>query len=315
MQDLISVIIPVYNVCEYLQTCIDSVRNQKYNNLQIILIDDGSTDGSGGKCDEAAKADKRITAIHQSNRGLSAARNKGLEMATGKYVCFLDSDDWFNENFVFELYNLAVSRNADIAACGFKRVSSEEEVKEDNESDTPEEVTEFDNKQAVREVIEERKIKSLAWNKLYKRQLWKDIGFPKGKLHEDEYTTYKLLWKASKVVETNRELYYYRKREGSVTESLDDMFRRRRAYELIYAQKERYEFFAAREKTLEGIAFTRYMDCLKYVIRSNMITEYEDKKSVIKMYDRYAGIIWKVPNISIYKRLALTGWIFIIRLL
>ena len=128
MSDLVSVIIPVYNVGEYLQTCIDSVKRQTYKDLQIILVDDGSTDGSGLICDKAAKEDDRIRVIHRTNGGLSAARNSGIEEANGEYICFIDSDDWVDESFVERLYQLAEKDNADVAACGYYRTDSEEEA-------------------------------------------------------------------------------------------------------------------------------------------------------------------------------------------
>jgi glycosyltransferase involved in cell wall biosynthesis len=314
MSDLVSVIVPVYNVREYLHKCIDSVKQQTYKNLQIILVDDGSTDGSGQICDEAAGSDERITVRHQANGGLSAARNKGLEIATGKYVCFLDGDDWFDEHFTEELLNIAETRNVDIAVCAFVRVSGENEVKADKERENAEELIEYDNRQAVREVIEEKRIKSLTWNKLYKRELWEGISFPEGKHHEDEYTTYKLLWKAGKVAETGRVLYYYRKRPDSVTETSEKAIIRERAYHTVEAKEERYIFFAERDGMLAGKAFIHYMDGLKYVLRSGMLSDPADKRAVIKKYDEYSGRIWKVPNVSLYKRAALTVWKAVIRL-
>ncbi len=315
MSDLVSVIIPVYNVRDYLHKCIDSVKTQTYTNLQIILVDDGSADGSGEICDEAATRDQRITVIHQANGGLSAARNKGLETATGKYVCFLDGDDWFDEKFTEELLNIAETRNADIAVCGFVRVYHEDEAKAEKDQDNKEELIEYDNRQAVKEVIEEKKIKSLSWNKLYKKELWEGISFPEGKLHEDEYTTYKLLWRAEKVVETSRVLYYYRKRPDSVTETSDTDIIRERAYHTIEAKEERYRFFAKKDRTLAGKAFINYMDGLKYVIRSGMLSDPADKSAVIKKYDEYSGWIWKVPCVSLYKRTALTVWRAVIRII
>jgi glycosyltransferase involved in cell wall biosynthesis len=315
MSDLVSVIIPVYNVRDYLHKCIDSVKTQTYTNLQIILVDDGSADGSGEICDEAATRDQRITVIHQANGGLSAARNKGLETATGKYVCFLDGDDWFDNRFVEELLNLAETRNADITVCDFVRVSDENEVKSGKVTDSKDEPIEYDNKQAVREVIEQKRINSLTWNKLYKRELWEGIRFPEEKLHEDEYTTYRLLWKAKKVVETREVLYYYRKRASSVTETSDRVIIRKRAFDIVKAKEERYLYFSERDDILAGASFIHYMDGLKYVIRSGMLSDPADKNTVIKKYVEYSGRIWKTPHVSLYKRMALSVWKAVIRLI
>ncbi len=312
MNDLVSVIIPVYNVGEYLQTCIDSVKRQTYKDLQIILVDDGSTDGSGLICDKAAKEDDRIRVIHRTNGGLSAARNSGIEEAHGEYICFIDSDDWVDESFVERLYQLAEKDNADVAACGYYRTGSEEEAADAVKDREWEKTVHYTNIQAVRELIEEKNVKSVVWNKLFKRKLWLHTRFPEGRFHEDEFTTYRVLWEASGVVETDRILYFYRERPSSITGDPGDGVRRKRAFDVAEAKKERYLFFAEREKNLEGIARAQYLDQLKAVIRTGFIKKAEDKKQVIGQYRENALKIWTVRKVSFYKRSALTAWMILI---
>ena len=193
MNELVSVIIPVYNVADYLPACIESVKAQTYKEIQIILVDDGSNDGSGELCDKAATEDERITVIHRENGGLSAARNTGIAAAKGEFICFLDSDDLLDADFVERLYVIAKEKSADVVACGFVRFGDDSDIAKNNDSEKQEKVTEYSNKQAVREVIKERNVKSVAWNKLYKSSLFKELKFPEGKLHEDEFFINKIL--------------------------------------------------------------------------------------------------------------------------
>lgn len=313
MNDLISVIIPVYNVGEYLQTCIDSVRKQTYKDLQIILVDDGSTDGSGQMCEDAALKDKRITVIHQRNGGLSAARNSGMEAAIGKYICFLDSDDWFDKSFVEKLYTIAEDREADVAVCTYFRVKDETESIGDLQNAVT--VTEYDNIQAVSELIKERKISSVVWNKLYRRSLWESVRFPVGRIHEDEFITYRVLWEASKIAETDEILYYYRQRTDSIMEAADGEALRKRAFDAIDACEERYLFFKTTDRRIAGIALVSYLDYLKYTVRSGLISARDDKKEVFRKYNSSVSNIWKVKGVSLYKRMALTIWTILIRII
>lgn len=217
MNDLISVIVPVYNIENYIEKCIKSIINQSYKNLEIILIDDGSKDSSGEICDKYAIIDRRIKVIHKNNQGLSAARNTGLDMALGKYVILIDGDDIIKDNMIEILYNLSVENNCDISICRYRSV--DETVK-------AEELKNNGNKSFI--VIEDKKELAdneysyhyvdftVAWNKLYKKELFKGIYYPLGKVHEDVFTTYKLLYKAKKIIYTRNELYGYVQRNGSI---------------------------------------------------------------------------------------------------
>ena len=237
---LISIIIPVYNVEQYLDDCIRSVQTQTYQNIEIILVDDGSTDHSGSMCDTYAGLDDRIKVIHQSNQGLSAARNTGFAASTGAYIAFVDSDDMISPIYIRTLYDIINHHHADIAACEY--------TQNENEMDTqpiPNNGREYkiDAATMLRQWHGKRKrVETVAWNKLYKREILESMSpeiFPTGKTHEDVYTSHLFVEKASGIAITDRKLYYYRKRDNSIS--------RKRTKESIRqdleAQRARLEYF------------------------------------------------------------------------
>lgn len=215
MNPTISVIVPIYNVEKYLGKCIESIINQTYSNLEIILVDDGSPDNCGDICDYYASKDRRIKVIHKENGGLSDARNAGLDFAKGEYINFIDSDDYINKGFYEVLINLVISNNADIAQCAFLKV-----YENDNTNTNPlvnEKITVLNNIEALNNLFNDYYVTtSVVWNKLYRKELFTEIRFPKGKIHEDEFTTFKVLFKSKKVVTTSKPLYYYLQRSNSI---------------------------------------------------------------------------------------------------
>lgn len=212
--DKISVIVPVYNVENYLEECIDSILGQTYKNLEIILVDDGSTDNCGQICDDYVKKDNRIKVIHKENGGLSDARNVGIKNSKGKYITFIDSDDCVNKKYIEVLYNQIITTNSDISICSYKKFSDyyiEEDFKlNDIEILKRQEILLklYGEKNRINYVV--------SWGKLYKRRLFDTISFPNGKIHEDEYTTYKLYEECDLVSYTSLQLYYYRVRNDSI---------------------------------------------------------------------------------------------------
>lgn len=209
----ISIIVPFYNVEKYASKCIESIINQTYKNLEIILVDDGSKDNCGKICDEFAKKDKRIKVIHKTNGGLSDARNAGIKEATGNYIGFVDSDDYIESDMYEYLLNLLEKNNADISICGVGEVYEdfeEESIK------TKEDVIIYDNKEALKELLLDKKIRSHAWDKLYKKELFNNIFYPKGRKMEDVGTTYKLFNKANRIVYGEKIKYHYLQRKNSI---------------------------------------------------------------------------------------------------
>ncbi len=217
---IVSVIIPVYNVEKYVEKCIISVLNQTYKNIEIIIVNDGSTDKSEEIILKYVKEDRRIRYISKENGGLSSARNKGIETATGDYICFIDSDDWIAVNFIECLLSRIEQDKSDISICNIKHVYSDNI---DNNEKIPNyhiDINEtINNKTALQYLFNGKKYQNHAVNKLYKLNLFKDnnIRFPENRIYEDAFTMYKLLYKAKKISLCNEYLYFYLKtREGSI---------------------------------------------------------------------------------------------------
>lgn len=218
MTDKISIIVPVYNVERYLNRCVDSIITQTYKNLEIILVDDGANDSSAKICDEYKQKDNRIIVIHKKNGGLSDARNAGIDAASGKYIGFVDSDDWIENKMYEDLYNIITKHNANIAICGFCRTANQNEKIEQKR----ELITEYTREQAIDELHKNKSIQDYAWNKLYERKLFKDIRYPVGKNMEDKGTTYKLFLITDKVVVTTNKYYYYFNRADSIINKINE---------------------------------------------------------------------------------------------
>ena len=215
MNDKISVIVPVYNVENYLSKCVESILAQTYKNIEIILVDDGSTDNSGKICDIFSQQDDRIKVIHKKNGGVSDARNMALDVATGNYLSFVDGDDFIAEDMLEVLYLNMLQNEAQVAVCHI--IHSEDlNYKFENKSNK---VTIYDRCEAIKAIYTDTNFWCYPCNKMYKKSLFDGIRFPTGKVYEDSFTTYKLLWKCDKVAYTERELYFYYKRPGSITES------------------------------------------------------------------------------------------------
>lgn len=214
-EELISVIVPVYKVEKYLNRCVKSIVEQTYVNLEIILVDDGSPDKCGDMCDEFAAKDKRIRVIHKENGGLSDARNAGLEIYTGEYVVFVDSDDWLDADMIEILYKVLKENDADIAECSYRNLFCDC-IKEETKCNA--EIVVGDAEFALESMLDWKYFKPNAWNKLYKREVIADVRYPKGKLHEDEFTTYKYIYNAKRLAYVDVSKYNYdRRRTDSIT--------------------------------------------------------------------------------------------------
>lgn len=224
---MISVIVPVFNVKKHLQKCFSSIACQTHKNLQVIVVDDGSFDGSENICDQWAKTDSRFVVLHKKNGGLSSARNAGLDFAKGEFVLFVDSDDFVEPNMVEKLAKLQVKTKADICVCLFSM--------ETESGETYADVPKFETKscsgvEALNLLSQPRQDRFVvAWNKLYKKELFDGVRFPLGKIHEDQWTIHELFFRANKVSFVSDKLYHYVIHEGSVSRNknpikhLDDM--------------------------------------------------------------------------------------------
>ncbi|MCK9309442.1 MAG: glycosyltransferase [Candidatus Cloacimonetes bacterium] len=301
---LISVIVPVYNVEPYLPTCIESILNQTYDNLDIILIAATSSDNSVAICDLYGKNDDRINVIHREAKGLSDARNVGIENAEGEYLSFIDSDDFISLDFIETLYLICKKYNCDIAQCNVMKIAFDinDPILEEN----PESLKTFSGIDMCYNFYNELSLSTVVtWSKLYRKKLFEIIRFPVGKLHEDVATTHQLFYLSHKVGVTNKKLYYYRQVETSI---MGQPYTLKRLDGLQFYE-ERWRFFQERhEDKLSALTLYRYATSIpyhlqqikKYVPNSQII----QKSLKLKCRSAYIMII-KNKNISIkYKMLA-----------
>ena len=214
MKDLISIVVPIFNVEQYLEKCILSIINQTYKNLEIILVDDGSTDNCGEICDKFALMDSRIKVIHKANGGLSDARNEGIKISTGKYIGFVDSDDYIDQDMYSTLYDNMIKSGAQLSVCS--RILVVDNVEHFTHYENKYKC--FSNREALKDLfIRNEYLCHAAWDKLYSRDLWNDMEFPVGRLFEDAAVMYKIFEKCDKIVSTKKQLYYYVQRKGSIS--------------------------------------------------------------------------------------------------
>lgn len=279
--ELISVIIPVYNVEKYVNRCVESVLNQTYKNLEIILVDDGSTDNSGKICDNYSKKDKRVRVIHKKNGGLSDARNAGIDIESGKIISFIDSDDFVELNFIEKLYGWMKNSNADISCCSFDLYF------ENSNKYVLQNFSKIEQKYNKNDALKYFCIQGYfgvgTWNKLYKASLFKEIRFPIGKICEDWRTIYKVIEKTKTIYYNSLPLYHYRQRENSITKS------KKIQYDAIDAINEVIEYFKKTDKNLLPYAYQAYcINCIgiynKALIQNNKI---EMKKSYYLGKEQY----------------------------
>lgn len=253
MDELISLIIPIYKVEAYLERCITSVIAQTYHNLEIILVDDGSPDQCGVICERFARQDARIKVFHKANGGLSDARNYGVERSHGKYIAFIDSDDYVAPNYIAYLIELLIKYHADISCCCMVQTSGHISEYGANTVIPNEQL--LTGKEACKELLGSMYHTMVtAWGKLYKSEIVKKYPFPVGKKHEDEATTCKYYYAANKVVVGNQCLYAYYQNPNSITHTNRDFIN----HDAIWALRHRAEFFGKQgEKLLAEVAWDR----------------------------------------------------------
>ncbi len=240
MEDKISVIVPIYNVAPFLGECIESILNQDYKNIEVLLIDDGSTDESGMISDEYALVDKRIKVFHKENGGISDTRNFGIKKAIGKYISFVDPDDYISRDFLSTLYNNLTNNNVKISAVGYCHVFPNGEIEYNNVRGIDKDYNEEEAQICLNSV---GYFNVALWNKLYAKELFDGIEFPVGKKSEDWFIMYKLIERANGIYYSSDEKYFYRQRKGSITKSNNINT------DVIEAAKEVYDYFKIRQRT------------------------------------------------------------------
>lgn len=274
MEDLITVVVPIYKVEKYLKKCIDSIIKQTYKNLEIILVDDGSPDKCPQICDEYAKKDSRIKVIHKENGGLSDARNVGIDIAKGEYITFVDSDDYIDPEYIELLYKTIKKDKSDMAISSHKVIYENGTVLE---KATKEESI-LKPKEVLKRILYDDGIDLSAWAKLYKIELFKEIRYPKGRLFEDAATTYKLVDKCEKISIISRSTYNYIIRGNSIT----NINFSEKKMDLIISTEEMCNYIKKKYPDLEEAANRRLMyaclSTLTQLVKSNEKNENAEKK-------------------------------------
>lgn len=274
-EPLVSVVIPIFNVEKYLKKCIESVRAQIYKNIEIILIDDGSEDNSPQICDDYQQLDNRIHVIHKINGGLSDARNAGIDVCTGEYIVFVDSDDYIHPYMIKGMLAIALDEETDIVECGVCHVN------ENNHADfgigsIPCRKKILNHDRAIEEVLD-YKLGITVWNKLYKSSLFQQIRFPMGRLHEDEFVVPFVIDMCSKYALIDNRYYAYVKRKGSIM----DMPFNSNKMDILEAHQSRLEYFS---KKYDGkydmtIKYHFYVACVNLkILMKNQFSKSEVKK-------------------------------------
>lgn len=277
----VSIIVPVYNVAKYLNECIQSVLNQSYRDIEVILINDGSTDTSGEICDYWKEVDKRVTVLHKKNQGLSSARNMGLDKMRGEYVVFVDSDDIVHPMMVERALSVLESRNFDCVVYKYKEIREECSVKlfEKLEYDNIEELTQ---KEVLKTILIGKEFRMLVWNKVYKAELWDGIRFQTGRQPgEDVSVTYKVLDKCESVGYIRDKLYYYRIRRGSLIRSEVSC---KNLY-IIDAYNEMFQFFENKHPDLLPYVWYAYVVRIFDFFGAVKSYYYNDNEKALELID------------------------------
>ncbi len=278
MNDLITIVVPIYNVEKYLRKCIDSIIQQTYKNLEIILIDDGSTDDSGKICDEY-KNQQRIKVIHKQNGGLSDARNIGIDNANGKYITFVDSDDFITKDSIEVLYKNIIKGEKEISIGQVSTFSNENNIKDYN---CNEKINIYNKKDSIEQLLYNTKYTSSTAGKLFCTHLFKNIRFPYGKKYEDLAILYKLIYESNGVVVSNKVVYnYYTARQDSI---MNENFNSTRM-DALYFTEEILEFIQKNFPDIEIAAITRLIiECRDIIVEIPQNSKYKKYEDYIYNY-------------------------------
>ncbi len=268
MEELITVVVPVYNVEDYLERCFNSIVLQSYRNLEIIIVDDGSTDNSGDICDKLGATDSRVTVIHKKNGGLSDARNAGIDIAKGVYISFVDSDDYIDYRMIENLHKSLVRNDSDISTCAFMPFCGSN----GSSIEVGYEFTEktFNREGALEEMMYQKSISNSAWGKLYKLSLFgNDIRYPIGKICEDLGTTYKLFARSINITAISYVGYFYLQRAGSI---LHSSFSEKRLDSLSFSF-EQLKYINENYPKISSAAINRYFSEASFLLSEMSIVD------------------------------------------
>ncbi|MED1205204.1 glycosyltransferase family 2 protein [Heyndrickxia acidicola] len=258
MDQKVSIVVPIYNVEDYVNRCITSILHQTYSNLEIILVNDGSTDNSGRIAENFAKADSRIKVLHQKNGGLSDARNTGIKQVTGAFTCFIDSDDWIKPDMIQVMLYTANKWNADVVQSAFYYAYNHYTLFDNRNFRQELPPILLDNHQLMKELVINERVKDFAWGKLYKTELIRDLPFKKGVLFEDVFWSHQVLHRVGTYAMVQQPYYYYLQRNSSIvaTYSLKHL-------DMIKGLQERQKFI---EKHYKDLSLEAYKVLLKALL-------------------------------------------------
>lgn len=285
---MISVVIPIFNISQYLSQCMDSVLAQSYEDLDIILVDDGSTDDCPRMCDGYKEQDVRVKVIHKENGGLSDARNVGMKIAAGEWIYFVDSDDWVDRNAIQQLYNFAVENHCDVVQGGlyyayqdhllYRKASKKEQRR-----------TVLERNDAMQELIINDRVKNFAWGKLYKKELIKDLEFPVGKYFEDSFWQHKVMDRVERYGIIDEPLYYYRQRQDSISGTPST-----RLKDLLDGNRERMNFIREKYPELLPLMEKKY---------NALCEQTNPPTSLIYPFKHIIKRVFNILCVSSYKRI------------
>ncbi|MBO0992541.1 glycosyltransferase family 2 protein [Bacillus sp. SD088] len=290
MSAKVSVVVPIYKVEEYLHRCIDSICEQTYPNLEIILVNDGSPDRSGKIIDEYAAKDPRIISIHKENGGLSDARNAGMEYVSGEFILFVDSDDWLQRHMIRTLVNTASLYKADIVQSAFYYAYKDHLLSDSRFYSKDDAPTILTNKQLMAELVRNDKVKNFAWGKLYKRQLIQNIPFKKGVLFEDVFWAHHVMQQVETYVMVHEPLCYYYQRENSIVSNYTP-----KNLDILDGLKERHQFVEQYYPELQAESYKLILQTA--LIHYNLLVMKGRKdKADIRKKEIYAYIKENIPQ-------------------
>lgn len=304
MEPLISIIVPIYNVEKYLNRCIESIVNQTYKNLEIILVDDGSPDNCPQICDQWKEKDNRIKVIHKENGGLSDARNVGLDITQGEYIAFVDSDDYIHVKMYETLITVLLEKDCDIVQCDFSKVADGQQV---NNELLEYKVKEYNVKEALYSLINENPLKQVVWNKLYKKYIFDTLRFEVGKLNEDDFFTYQAFDKCKKICSINVSLYYYLVRDTSI---MGEKFTIRRL-DGLEARINRYNFL--KEKYIDLASYDKKIlwFYIMYIYQKVLLMDKDRNKTLAKNKIKTIFKCIRNDNVRLNLTLKETVWIIL----
>ncbi len=305
MEPLISVIIPIYKAEKYLEKCVRCVLDQTYRNLEVILVDDGSPDGSGAICDKLAAEDCRIRVIHKENGGAATARNAGLDIMTGEYIAFVDADDYMEVNYIEALYRTLKENNAQVSICSFKTIDEEgnaveidELHREDSGNETGNDIQVFDGNEIILQDLQGHWEHVAPWGKLYQADLFENVRYPKWPAYEDEPVFIRVFDRVEKAAASKEKLYYYVQHAGSL---MNTAYSEKQRSTTMKMWKERIEYYsdgALRHNELLNCILQAFVawNVLFLSLHAHEMTK-EQKAELKGEIRTYFGCLFKTPHL------------------